>query len=144
MDWILLATSAAPVALVLVLALWIGRIKSQHQRSLNSQQQAIVALKKHLSDSLSQLSQKTNEVDELRSGMVSLSKRIQTLEKESAKHAQSLTEALNEVASHAEPEAKLYSRAVKMIELGADLDEVMRECELPQGEAELLFSMHQK
>ena len=31
-----------------------------------------------------------------------------------------------------------------MIELGADIEEVMRECELPRAEAELLFTLHQK
>ena len=29
-------------------------------------------------------------------------------------------------------------------QLGADLDEVIRECELPRAEAELLFSLHKK
>ena len=32
-------------------------------------------------------------------------------------------------------------RAAKMVELGADLDEVMNECELPKAEAELLISL---
>ena len=40
------------------------------------------------------------------------------------------------------PENKLYSRAVKMVELGADLHEIMTECELPKAEAELLISLH--
>ena len=40
-----------------------------------------------------------------------------------------------------DPERRLYSRAAKMVELGADLDEVMSECELPQAEAELLISL---
>lgn len=40
------------------------------------------------------------------------------------------------------PENKLYSRAVKMVELGADVDEIMRECELPRAEAELLLSLN--
>jgi len=31
-----------------------------------------------------------------------------------------------------------------MVELGADLEEVIRECELPRAEAELLFSLHKK
>jgi hypothetical protein len=43
-----------------------------------------------------------------------------------------------------DPENKLYTRAVKMVELGADLNEVMRECELPKAEAELLFTLHGK
>jgi len=41
-----------------------------------------------------------------------------------------------------DPDTKLYSRAVRMVELGAELDEVMAECELPKAEAELLLSLH--
>jgi uncharacterized membrane protein len=41
-----------------------------------------------------------------------------------------------------DPDAKLYSRAVKMIGLGANVDEIVRECELPVAEAELLVSLH--
>lgn len=40
------------------------------------------------------------------------------------------------------PENKLYSRAVKMVELGAGVEEIMSECELPKAEAELLLSLH--
>lgn len=43
-----------------------------------------------------------------------------------------------------EPENRLYSRAVKMIALGADVQEVMSECELPKAEADLLFSLHSR
>lgn len=40
-----------------------------------------------------------------------------------------------------EPEGRMYTRAKKMIQLGADINEVVRECEIPQAEAELLFSV---
>ena len=43
-----------------------------------------------------------------------------------------------------EPQDKLYSRAQKMVALGADVEEVMAECELPRAEAEILVSMHQR
>lgn len=43
-----------------------------------------------------------------------------------------------------QPEDRLYRRALKMVELGADIEEVMSECELPRAEAELLFSIHLK
>lgn len=42
------------------------------------------------------------------------------------------------------PENKLYQRAQKMVQLGADIDEIIRECELPQAEAEILLSMYKK
>lgn len=52
---------------------------------------------------------------------------------------------LDEVSLNSQDsDSKLYTRAKKMIELGADLDEVVRECEIPQGEAELLFRVQGK
>lgn len=42
------------------------------------------------------------------------------------------------------PENRLYTRAVKMVELGASIDELMSECELPRAEAELLLNLHKK
>jgi ferritin-like metal-binding protein YciE len=43
-----------------------------------------------------------------------------------------------------QPEDKLYSRAVKLAELGADIEEIMRECDIPRAEADMLMSMRQK
>lgn len=43
-----------------------------------------------------------------------------------------------------DPDSRFYTRAVKLVELGADLTEVMRECELPRAEAELLINLHRK
>ena len=47
-----------------------------------------------------------------------------------------------EKLKHEQPEDKLYRRALKMVELGADIEEIMSECDIPQAEAELLFSIH--
>ena len=43
-----------------------------------------------------------------------------------------------------DPESKLYNRAMKMVQLGAGLDEIMQECELPRAEAELLLNLHRQ
>ncbi len=39
-------------------------------------------------------------------------------------------------------EQKLYGRAKKMIEMGADIEELISECEVPRAEAELLLSLY--
>ncbi|MFC0118912.1 DUF2802 domain-containing protein [Pseudoalteromonas xiamenensis] len=80
-----------------------------------------------------------SEIAEVRAGLLSMSKRIVNCEQISQELAQSVS-----AQKYDDPEAKIYSRAVKMIELGADLDEVMRECEIPQAEAELLMTLHFK
>jgi uncharacterized membrane protein len=43
-----------------------------------------------------------------------------------------------------QPEDKLYSRAQKMVLLGADVDELVVECDLPKAEAEILVALHNK
>ncbi|MEW6989395.1 DUF2802 domain-containing protein [Colwelliaceae bacterium 6441] len=55
--------------------------------------------------------------------------------------------ATNELVSQMQqqqPEDKLYSRAQKMVKLGADVEELVRECDLPYAEAEILIAMHHK
>lgn len=41
-------------------------------------------------------------------------------------------------------DGRLYSRASKMVKLGADIDELIEECELPKAEAELMLSLQKK
>ncbi|MGL5222668.1 MAG: DUF2802 domain-containing protein, partial [Plesiomonas shigelloides] len=50
---------------------------------------------------------------------------------------------LNEV-TYIDPEHRLYSRATKLAEMGAGLDELMQECELPKAEAELLLNLQRQ
>lgn len=40
--------------------------------------------------------------------------------------------------------SRLYSRASKMVDLGADVDELMQECDLPKAEAELLLNLRKR
>ncbi len=39
---------------------------------------------------------------------------------------------------------KFYSRAIKLAEKGADIDEIVTECELPYAEVEMLIAIYQK
>ena len=47
-----------------------------------------------------------------------------------------------EVLEKSDPNSRLYSRATRLIELGADVNEVMQECQLPRAEAELLLTLY--
>lgn len=65
--------------------------------------------------------------------------RIKTLQQQIAQQQQVFEQFQNQ-----QPEDKLYSRAFKLAELGADIEEIMRECDIPRAEAEMLMSMHHK
>ncbi|MGF1739701.1 DUF2802 domain-containing protein [Vibrio profundum] len=68
------------------------------------------------------LGQKVNEQQEI---LHHLSERIVELEQEDS-------------------DGRLYSRATKMARLGADVEELIEQCELPKAEAELMMSLQKK
>ena len=100
---------------------------------------AIQAKQKQLQEAQQQLSILRSEVAEMRAGMLSIGKRVVAVEEKSKE-----LEQLQDAQKYDDPNAKIYSRAVKMVELGADLEEIIRECELPRAEAELLMSLHKQ
>jgi len=76
---------------------------------------------------------------EIHAGNVGMGRKIQQLDGVVQKTQENQ---LNLVAQA--PENRLYTRAVKMVELGASIEELMVECELPRAEAELLLNLHKK
>ncbi|WP_417359987.1 DUF2802 domain-containing protein [Gallaecimonas pentaromativorans] len=86
-----------------------------------------------------QLQDRENLLHEIHSGALGMGQRLLSL----AADVERMQGAQDELKS-VDPQSKLYSRAAKMVALGADIDELMRECELPRAEAELLFNLHKK
>lgn len=76
---------------------------------------------------------------EIHSGTVGMGKKLQQLDIVVRKTQENQ---VNLVASA--PENRLYTRAMKMVELGASVEELMSDCELPRAEAELLVNLHRK
>ncbi|SJZ64096.1 DNA repair ATPase [Vibrio cincinnatiensis] len=86
-----------------------------------------------------ELQKSTKQLLEVRSVTIGLGQRV-TEQQEMLVH-------LNERLKHlenADTDARLYSRATKMAKLGADIDELIEECELPKAEAELMLSLQKK
>ena len=68
-----------------------------------------------------------------------LEHRIKVLQEQFAEQ----NETISQIQSQ-QPEDKLYSRAFKLVQLGADIEEVMKECDIPRAEAEMLMAVHHK
>ncbi|MGL4639775.1 DUF2802 domain-containing protein [Shewanella sp.] len=79
------------------------------------------------------------ELQELRSGTIGVGRRVIELEKRLQQQSERIEESTMQ-----DPQAKLYTRAMKMVSLGAGVDELIKECELPKAEAELLIRLHRK
>lgn len=131
--------------LLVVAAVIIWWVKEQQRLSRQQQSQ----LEQRLEYSAQQLAQSQLELQELRSGLIGVGQRVLQLEASLVQVSDNLSQSLKQLAEKqqamelTDPESKIYSRAMKMVQLGADLDEIMRECELPRAEAELLFNLHQ-
>jgi len=126
-------------AALLVLALWC-------RKQMVVQQQRLALLHAQLDGSQQQWSNAQTETEELRAGIIGVGQRVLMLQEQQQTLLQQLQQLQEQqqALSLNDPDSKIYSRAMKMVELGADLDEIIRECELPQAEAELLYNLHQQ
>ncbi|WP_213608790.1 DUF2802 domain-containing protein [Pseudoalteromonas sp.] len=129
---LLLGIAIAGLVFGLFSLLLIVMFKKRYASELGAQLQ-------EFKDSSEQINILRSEVSELRTGLLSIGKRVLEVEQQNQELIQQQA-----AQKYDDPDAKIYSRAVKMVELGADLDEVIRECELPRAEAELLFSLHKQ
>ncbi len=129
---LLLGIAIAGLVFGLFSLLLILMFKKRYANELDAQLQ-------QFKDSSEQIDILRSEVSELRTGLLSIGKRVLEVEQQNQELIQQQA-----AQKYDDPDAKIYSRAVKMVELGADLDEVIRECELPRAEAELLFSLHKQ
>lgn len=133
----------AVILLLAVLALtavwWLGRLQRNWQQQLQQ-------LEQQLDFKAQQLQQTRHELEELRAGVIGVGQRVLQLDA----NINTVNQQLQALADKqqalelTDPESKIYSRAMKMVQLGADLDEIIRECELPRAEAELLYNLHQE
>lgn len=79
------------------------------------------------------------QIEELQAANIGMGNKVGELYRQHDK----LTEQQQELALK-DPQGKLYSRATRMVQLGAEIDEIMAECEMPRAEAELLITLHRK
>ena len=96
-------------------------------------------------NSLSELGKKLNnlneELHEIRSGNYGVISRFKELVQQVDK-LQSAQQNLSENLIEQDPQSRFYSKGAKLISQGASLEDVMRECDMPAAEAELLFNLH--
>ena len=129
---VLLSIAISALAVGLISLALIIALKNKHANEIN-------AVSQQLKDSSEQTHILRSEISEIRTGLLSIGKRVLEVEQQNQDLMQQQA-----AQKYDDPDAKIYSRAVKMVELGADLDEVKRECELPRAAAELLFSLHKQ
>lgn len=140
---LLISIALCSVLFILLVVLSVIVLKSrkqisQLQHDIHIADKKVTELKATLLKSLSNATSPLKiEIKETRSGFISLQKQLQEIEEK-------LLQVENQQANVqvVDGDSKLYRRAVKMVELGADIEEIIAECEIPRAEAELLMSLH--
>jgi septal ring factor EnvC (AmiA/AmiB activator) len=152
-SWIWLLGIAAIVLLCVVLAVMAARQSKKMLSIINEnaavswqQQQQLEQLQHQLEQQSQQLRRANQDLEELRSTVIGVGQRVLSLEGHLGQGLQQVAELAEQQKSLSlfDPESKIYSKAMKMVHLGATLEEIMLECELPQAEAELLFNLHKQ
>jgi predicted nucleic acid-binding Zn-ribbon protein len=92
------------------------------------------------SNELTQLSKKVNnlkdELHEIRSGNYGVISRV----KELVQQVNNLQLSQQNIVEQ-DSQSRFYSKGAKLISQGASLEDVIRECDMPAAEAELLFNL---
>ena len=138
------------IAIVMLVAMLLLALKNRFTRQIDELQQQVqgqelqlVELQTLLAHNQSQLEINLQQSAEaqLENEQVSkqLEHRIKVTQEQFASQFQTIEQLL-----HQQPEDKLYSRAQKLVELGADIAEIMRECDIPRAEAEMLMAVHRQ
>lgn len=136
------------IVLFFVLIAFIARQKAkctQSHKTLQFQIETQELLLNELQSSQKKLNSQFSSFDDAQKNLQleteqvtkQLEHRIKVLQEENNAQQQLLEQIKNQ-----QPQDKLYSRAFKLVELGADIDEVVRECDIPRAEAEMLISVH--
>lgn len=155
MTWQLLNSAIIVLLMIFCILFWFEYKRAERRRqqlaqeyktlALNLEQfrQEIMAVSVHDQQSLVNVKKQQQEMlQHLEQTIASISAVVKQTS-ELTQELESTKDQVN-ILNARSTEQRLYGRAKKMIEMGAELDELINECEVPRAEAELLLSLYKK
>ncbi|OUR75102.1 hypothetical protein A9Q75_18340 [Colwellia psychrerythraea] len=144
----IIAVSALFLVLLtsIFLFIYLNKLKSKVEM-LNIQMQSTCLLVNELQILNSKLQQEFDDISDKNEQLAAeneqvskqLEHRIKSLQHQSIEQQQLVTQ-----WQESQGQDKFYNRAFKLAEKGADIEEIMSECELPRAEVEMLLSVYQQ
>ncbi|GAA6185661.1 MULTISPECIES: DUF2802 domain-containing protein [Aliiglaciecola] len=126
----------ASIATLVFLVILIGIVTYVFANRDKKNKQRVDELMLQIHTLQQQISHAQEELHEVRSGAMGVAAKVKDL----VLKIGLMQDKLEEI-EYLDPETKLYSQAAKMADAGASVEELMRECELPRAEAELLIAV---
>ncbi|OOE89746.1 DUF2802 domain-containing protein [Salinivibrio sharmensis] len=136
MELVLTWSPVVVTVVFAIVALWRLRAEKRARQRLENKLQAMETVLKSARQRHDSLAKQFNE---LRAGSMGMGQKLADL----STNVDELLEKHVELEMQ-DSESRLYSRASKMVDLGADVDELMQECDLPKAEAELLLNLRKR
>jgi predicted PurR-regulated permease PerM len=153
MSLLIMAASASLLVILSVIAVLTWLVVQQNKKiaQIEQQQNELAMLLDNTRHSFQNSDEKVDQQTAQQEQQLIKQQNLETLaslraaENNIQNLASSLTNLQNDVEAlrNQQPEDKLYSRALKLASLGADLDEISQSCEIPLAEAEMLLAVHQ-
>ena len=125
-----------PVVISGLIAITAAVLINRERQARKALEVKFSAIEKVLKNNRLQHESLTKQFNKLRTGSLGMSNKLVDM----VEQLERIEERQNEIAMN-DSGGRLYSRASKMVELGADVNELMKECDLPKAEAELLLSL---
>lgn len=137
-------------AIVMLVAMLLLALKNRFTRMFNELSQKIEQQSVQLLESQAHILRQQSKMDESARLISELTRENEQVSKHLEHRIKQLNEQIKgfdskiEQLSSQQPEDRLYSRALKLAELGADIEEIVRECDIPRAEAEMLLAVHRQ
>lgn len=134
--------------MVMLVAMLLLLLKNRFGQQIDELQQKLAEQAMQLAELQSQLAQNQAQLSLEQQGYEESQRENEQVSKQLEQRIKMTQEQLNnqiqsiEQRFQQQPEDKLYSRAQKLVALGADITEIMRECDIPRAEAEMLLAVH--
>lgn len=149
MNYLAVSSIVIPLIVVVFIVIYLFFLKNRRQKEqqLDEQLTDILSLQRNLQQQIASFNQQLQSSSTI---VKAQQQQLQAFEEEINLKLDTLFSNLEHIESKVQliesetPENKLYSRAKKMIEMGADIEEVISECEISRAEAQLLFSLNIK
>lgn len=137
-------------AIVMLVAMLLLALKNRFTRMFNELSQKIEQQSVQLLESQAYILRQQSKMDESAQLISELTRENEQVTKHLEHRIKQLNEQIKgfdgkvEQLANQQPEDRLYSRALKLAELGADIEEIMRECDIPRAEADMLLAVHRQ
>ena len=145
-EWILISLILLLSSGIFLLFIKVASLKKQsviHQSQLQAWELLINDLQFNLTQNEQRYTELNEKLADAEVDNLQVSKQLEHRIKNLQENLQRQEQVLGQINEQGSQD-KFYTRAYKLAGLGADIEEIMKECELPRAEVEMLLAVYRQ